>query len=98
MANTDLVVVYDAEEEVHAVLYRSLLEEAGIDVVERPLEAEWLEGVRLRALHSQLLVRAEDAERARALVDAFQQDAEDGDLSTETTDIPSKNDAEHQAM
>jgi hypothetical protein len=83
MAEDRLVAVYDAYTEVEAVLYRSMLEEAGIDVVELPLEVEWFEGVRQRNLHSRLLVSAEDAERARELIVAFHEEAQTGELSTE---------------
>lgn len=78
--NDALVAVYDAATEVESVLYRTMLEEAGIDVVERQLEAYWLESVKQRALHSQLLVRLADAERARELVEAFRAKAEAGEL------------------
>lgn len=83
MTNSDLVAVYNATDEVQALLYREMLQEAEIDVVERPLEADWLEGVRLDGLHSQLLVKSEDAERARALIAAFAAEAEQGELSAE---------------
>ena len=86
MDHDALVPVYDAETEVEAVLYRTMLEEAGIDVVERPYETVWLESVKQRALHSQLLVRAEDAERARALVAAFEEEAARGELNLEGGD------------
>ncbi|MHB9026900.1 MAG: putative signal transducing protein [Armatimonadota bacterium] len=84
--NSKLQVVFDAPDEVQAVLYRSLLEEAGIDVVERPLETDWFEGVRQQGLHSQLLVREEDAPRAAELVAAFRQEAEEGDFTAESLD------------
>lgn len=83
MEDDELVTVFDADDEVEALLYRSMLEEAGIAVIERPMEEPWLEGVMQRALHSQLLVREEDAERAFALVDAFRREADEGVLSHE---------------
>ena len=49
-----LVAVFAATDAVEALLYRSLLEEAGIDVEERVFEADWFEGVRQDNLHSQL--------------------------------------------
>lgn len=82
----ELQPVFDAADEVEAVLYRSLLEEAGIDVVERPFEAEWFEGVRQQGLHSELLVRKEDAQRATELVAAFHQEAEEGELADDLLD------------
>lgn len=93
MEDEDLVPVYDADDEVEALLYRSMLEEAGISVIERPLEEPWLEGVMQRSLHSQLLVRDEDAERAFALVDAFRHEADDGVLSQE---IPTEETSEEE--
>ncbi len=41
---------------------------------------DWFEGVRQDDLHSQLLVRAPDAERARELVVAFHEEAQRGEL------------------
>lgn len=86
MDNSKLVVVFDAEDEISALLYRTMLEEAGIDVIERPLEVIWFEGVRQRALHSQLLVRETDAAQARTLVEAFRADAEAGELNAAEED------------
>lgn len=85
MSDDELVPVYNAETEVEALLYRTMLEEAGIDVVERPLEEGWLEGIKQQALHSQLLVRESDAARAGTLVAAFHREADSGELSA---DIP----------
>lgn len=76
----DLVPVFNATDESAALLYRTMLDEAGIDVIERPMEAEWLEGVMLRGLHSQLLVQEKDAEQAKMLVESFEQEAADGTL------------------
>ncbi|HEY3416405.1 MAG TPA: DUF2007 domain-containing protein [Armatimonadota bacterium] len=84
--DNELQVVFAASDEVEAVLFRSLLEEAGIDVVERPFESDWFEGVRQQGLHSQLLVREEDVPRARELVTAFAEEAAAGELSTESLD------------
>lgn len=83
MSDDELVAVCNAETEVESFLYRSMLEEAGIDVIERPMEESWLEGVKQQALHSQLLVREKDAERAGTLVKAFRREAESGELSAE---------------
>ena len=81
MSEDELVPVFNTLDGVEAVLFRSLLEEAGIDVEERPYETDWFEGVRQHGgLHSQLLVRATDAERARALIAAFREEAEQGEL------------------
>ena len=86
MRDEALAVVFDATDEVQALLYRTMLEEAGIDVLERPLETLMFESVRQRALHSQLLVRREDAARARGLIDAFREEAERGELTVDPTD------------
>jgi hypothetical protein len=83
MDEDELTVVFNAEDEVQALLYRNMLEEAGIHVLERPLEAEWFEGVKQSGLHSQLLVRDQDAEQASALVEAFMREADSGELSAE---------------
>ncbi|MHB9130106.1 MAG: putative signal transducing protein [Armatimonadota bacterium] len=77
----DYIVVYNAMDEIQALLYRNLLEEAGIDVLERPMEIPWLEGLRLDDIHSQLLVHEEDVERASQLIEAFHQEAEEGTLT-----------------
>ena len=37
MADNDLQVVFEAKDEVEAFLYRTMLQEAGIDVFEKPL-------------------------------------------------------------
>lgn len=71
MHDDALVPVFNAANDAEALLYRTMLEEAGIDVEERPMESTWLAGVQLFALHSQLLVRASDAGRAHELVEAF---------------------------
>jgi len=84
----ELVAVFDAADEVQALLYRTVLEEAGIDVVERPYETAWFESVKQNALHSRLLVRRHDAARAKSLLDAFQAAAEGGTLSAGPPDAP----------
>ena len=81
MRADDLVPVYSATDEVQALLYRTMLEEAGIDVIELPYEEAWLGSVKTDGLHSQLMVRAEDAEDARALVQAFTAEAAAGELN-----------------
>jgi hypothetical protein len=83
MRDEELVPVYNAMSEVDALLYRTMLEEAGIDVVERPFEADWLEGVRQDGLHSQLLVAASNVADARTLVEDFTREAENGELAAE---------------
>ena len=89
MADEEPVVVYEAEDEVQAILHRELLEEAGISVFEDPLEQDEFLGVKL--MYSQLLVPKEDAGRARELIDAFDAEANAGEL--ETPDEPMKEDS-----
>ncbi|HEY3378689.1 MAG TPA: hypothetical protein VGL77_14475 [Armatimonadota bacterium] len=84
----DLVPVFNATDEVQSLLYCTMLQEAGIDVIERPLEESWLEGVMQQGLHSQLLVRAEDAERAHALVESFRAEADQGLLNATPDEDP----------
>ncbi|MHB0937331.1 MAG: putative signal transducing protein [Armatimonadota bacterium] len=89
MKDDNLVAVFNATDEVQALLYRSMLEEAGIDVVESLLEAQWLESVKLQGLHSQLLVRQADEARARELIAAFREEAERGELAVDNPeDLP----------
>lgn len=83
MREDELVPVYNALSEVDALLNRTMLEEAGIDVVERQLEADWLEGVRQDGLHSQLLVAVANEAEARRLLDDFTREAESGELTAE---------------
>jgi len=90
MDEQELVPVYDAMDEIQAVLHRELLEEAGFDVMEREYESDIFVGVRQNDLHSQLLVHSEDAERASQLIAEYNEEAEDGDLEIDDTD----NDAE----
>ena len=81
MDDNELIAVFNAVDEIQALLYRSMLEEAGIDVIERPWETGLFEGVEQRGLHSQLLVREEDVDKASTLVTAFRHDAEEGELA-----------------
>jgi hypothetical protein len=74
----DAVVVYEAEDTMQALLYRTMLEEAGIDVRERPFdEQDWLGHATQQAPYSQLLVRDDDAARACRLVEAFRREGEE---------------------
>ena len=81
MDEAELVVVFEAEDEIQALLNRTMLEEADVQVMERLMEAEWFEGVKQRGLHSQLLVREQDAEMARQLLAALRQDSDSGELA-----------------
>ena len=86
MAEEQFVVVMDTEDEVQALLYRRMLEEAGIAVFEIPLETDLLEGVREQGLHSQLMVSAKDAPEAERLIASFEQEADSGELSATIPD------------
>ncbi|MEI7834172.1 MAG: hypothetical protein WCJ56_13365 [bacterium] len=81
MTNDDaMVVVFDAESEVQALLFSGMLAEAGIDVYERLLEDDTFEGVRQDSLHSQLMVRPEDEARATDLIVSFTEESASGEL------------------
>lgn len=80
MINEDMVVVFDADSEVQALLYRDMLTSAGIEVYERLLEDETFEGVMQESLHSQLMVHVEDEVRASELVTAFTAASDSGAL------------------
>jgi len=86
MSEENLVVVYGAETAVESMLYRTMLEEAGIDVEEQLLEVEGIGGVTQDWLHSRLLVRPEDEARARELIEEFHEEAQAGELAEETPD------------
>ena len=96
MSDDELVIVYNAEDEIGALLYRTMLEEAGIDVIERPMEEPWLEGIMQQGLHSQLLVRERDAERAQSLVEAFTREADSGELSADIDKAALNEDGDEQ--
>jgi hypothetical protein len=85
MSAEDPVAVFDAADEVQAMMYRMVLEEASIDVMEIPYENYWLESAKLDALHSRLLVRPEDEARARELIEAFRAEVARGELVIEET-------------
>ena len=81
MDDQEMVVIFDAEDEIQALLNRTLLEEAGIPVFERLMEAETLEGVKQQGLHSKLLVRLEDVKKALPLIWAFHEESDSGELA-----------------
>jgi hypothetical protein len=86
MTDDELVVVYGALSTVDALLHRELLEEAGIDVMEQVRESEIFAGVTYDALHSVLMVRPDDAEQARALLEAYAAEEASGELADEIPD------------
>ena len=88
MTEEELIPVFDAVDALEALLYRSLLEEAGIDVEERPFESDTFESVRQFGLHSQLLVNAHDAAAALELIKAFREEADHGELRADEPDVP----------
>jgi hypothetical protein len=71
LPNEPLVRVFDTEQESEALIVRGLLESAGIDADITSLDAqqEILPGVG----GTVILVRAEDADQARALIEEFRQ-------------------------
>lgn len=77
LPNEQLVRVFDAEQESEALIVRGLLESAGIDADITSLDAqqEILPGVG----GSVILVREEDAERARNLIEEYSQAPGAGD-------------------
>lgn len=86
MDDQEMVVVFDAEDEIQALLNRALLEEAGIPVFERMMETDVLEGIKQQGLHSKLLVRLEDVQKALPLIVAFREESESGELTEEMDD------------
>jgi len=79
-----LVKVFDAEQESEALVVRGLLESNGIQALSRPNDLEQdlfpVGGVAI-------MVREEDAEEAKQLIEAFRQEgsgSEDEELSEET--------------
>jgi len=77
LPNEQLVRVFDTEQESEALVVRGLLESAGIDADITSLDAqqEILPGVG----GSVILVREEDAERARNLIEEYSQAPGAGD-------------------
>ena len=78
-----LVRVFDAEQESEALVVRGLLESNGIESITQPIDLEQdlfpVGGVAI-------LVRAEQAEEAKGLIEAYRQEkpvAEDEELSEE---------------
>ena len=71
LPNEELVRVFDTEQESEALVVRGLLETAGIDADITSLDAqqELLPGVG----GTVILVRAEDGDRARTLIEDFRQ-------------------------
>ena len=75
-----LVTVYETDNEVESTIYRSLLEEADIPVLERSLRDPmlWYTMTGMNLPNYQLLVRPEDADRARELIEAYGAEVEKG--------------------
>jgi hypothetical protein len=82
LPNEELVRVFDSEQESEALVVRGLLESAGIDADITSLDAqqEILPGVG----GTVILVRAEDADRAKALIEESRQNPA---ADTETSDV-----------
>ncbi len=77
--NEELVRVFDCEQESEAMVVRGLLESAGIDCDVTALDApqDILPGVG----GTIILVRQEDAERARRLIAEYRQNPEDAETA-----------------
>ncbi|HEY3416021.1 MAG TPA: DUF2007 domain-containing protein [Armatimonadota bacterium] len=83
METDELVVVYDTDDEISLTFCRQVLEEAGIPVVEqkphvRPL---YHPVIAFGDFIYRLLVRAQDADTARALVMDYLRKVEAGDYA-----------------
>ena len=75
--NERLVKIFDAEHEAEAMVVKGLLDSVGIDSDLTSIEAvqDTFPGVG----GTTILVRAEDAERARRIIEESQRSAADGD-------------------
>jgi len=85
LPNEELVRVFDTEQESEALVVRGLLDSAGIDADITSLDAqqELLPGVG----GTVILVRAEDADKARALIEDYRQDpAADAEAGAESSE------------
>lgn len=69
-ADEGFVAIFEARNEVTANIVKSALEGEGIPAVVRPLHTSWFDGVFVPAegLWGQVLVPAEDVERAEAVL------------------------------
>ncbi len=79
LPNEELVKVLDTEQESEALVVRGLLESAGIDADITSLDAQQdvLPGVG----GSVILVRSEDAERARTVIEEYRRAPAPGDVT-----------------
>ncbi|HEY3379202.1 MAG TPA: hypothetical protein VGL77_17110 [Armatimonadota bacterium] len=85
VADNDPILVFSSEDGIEAMLYRTMLQEAGLDVVTdlgatEPPELFTM-GARPVRPCTRLYVRAEDAERAQELLDTYRQEVESGALA-----------------
>jgi hypothetical protein len=91
--NEDLVQVFDSEQESEAMVVRSLLESEGIDAIVSSLDApqDVLPGVGGVVVR----VAAEDAERARQIIQDYRvsgdESADEGEANSESADITKEN-------
>lgn len=79
----EFVVVFESNNQVEAILYQNMLQDAGIQVMDQPQVDPFLTNVIVTIVPPEyrLFVRAEDAQKARELVDAYRAEVERGDLS-----------------
>jgi len=81
MSKEDLVLLFEPEDDVAAMILQSMLEEAGVAVMPRPFEDKALDGlVELQegGLWGQLYVTTEQQELARQVLQDFLDSREEG--------------------
>ncbi len=90
--NEKLVKVFDSDVEMEVTLVRGILESAGIEVDEYSLDAT--KGLFPGVGGVQLLVREEDADRARAIIEDYRANAaaDEGEAATEDEITPESTD------
>lgn len=92
----ELVTVWTTESDTEAVLYRALLEEAGIAVMDIAARNAWIIHMHIEAAtpKHRLQVLAGDALRARQLIEAYRQSTQAGEfVLPEDTLSPTEADA-----
>ena len=82
MSEDDLVVVFETTDDLECVMYRSMLQEARVSVMERD---PWTSRLNMGTMIVpwQLLVYRRDAEQALSLIEAYRQAVKSGELRIE---------------
>jgi len=85
MTDDSFEVVYQASTELDANICKTILEEAGITVVILPVDEAWKQLYlgEMGSAFGQLLVPAEDVDRAKALLAEYIQQLESGAFALE---------------